>query len=330
MIARAVVISVVLGVVGIGLTFWWLGEDLANLTRVPPWALLTGFGLLLLNYLCGGLRIVLLTRMLEHPIDPWRSTRAYMLGLFSSAVTPGGSGQAPATVLALIRDGLSPVESMSVTVYVWVLDIFFLAWSVPLSLMILSRGSGLLDPTTAAITALLAGGAFLFSWFVLAYRLRALHGTVARLFSLRGLRRWRRQALRFVARIADATALMTRRGPGMQLLLHALTTTLYLATYLIFFVMIRGLGSDAGVPTAVAAVLLPSVLSFVFPTPGGAGLLELAAASLFSVQQGAGAVGTALFAWRLITFYTRFVVGPALGGTVLVKRASAAKRDESP
>ena len=132
MIARAVVISVVLGVVGVGLTFWWLGEDLANLTRVPPWALLTGFGLLLLNYLCGGLRIVLLTRVLKHPIDPWRSTRAYMLGLFSSAITPGGSGQAPATVLALIRDGLSPVESMSVTVYVWVLDIFFLAWSVPL------------------------------------------------------------------------------------------------------------------------------------------------------------------------------------------------------
>lgn len=320
MIARALLISVVLGVAGIGLTFWWLGEDLANLTRIPLWALLSGFGLLLVNYLCGGVRLVLLTRVLGRPIDMWRSTRAYVLGLFSSAVTPGGSGQAPATVLALIRDGLTPVESMSVTVYVWVLDIFFLAWSVPLSLLILSRASGLLDPATAQIVAVIAGAAFLFGWYLLAYRLRTLRGTVARLFALRPLRSRRRQALRFVERTAEATRLMTQRGPGLQLLLHALSTTIYLSTYLVFYVMIRSLGSDAGVAAAVAAVLIPSVLSFVFPTPGGAGLLELSAASLFSVQSEAGAVGTALFAWRLITFYTRFVTGPALGGTVLLRR----------
>lgn len=323
MIARAVLLSVVLGLVGVGVTFWLLGEELASLTRIPVWALLAGVALLLLNYLCGGLRIVLLTRVLERPIDLWRSTRAYILGLFSSAVTPGGSGQAPATVLALIRDGLAPAESMSVTVYVWVLDLFFLAWSVPVGLMVLSRGSGLLDPGTAALVALAAGGAFLFSWYVLAYRLRALRGTVARLFTLRWLRRWQRGAIAFVDRTAAATALMTRRGPGLQLTLHALTATLYLATYTIFVVLIRSLGSDAGYATAVAAVLLPSVLSFIFPTPGGAGLLELAAASLFSVQQGPGSVGAALFAWRLITFYTRFVTGPALGGTVLLRRVRA-------
>ena len=93
----------------------------------------------------------MLARILKRPLGMWPSTRAYILGLFSSAVTPGGSGQAPAVVLALIRDGLSPAHSMSITVYVWVLDLFYLAWSVPAGLLILSRTTNLFEPLVGLV-----------------------------------------------------------------------------------------------------------------------------------------------------------------------------------
>ncbi len=317
---RATILAMVLGIAGSGLTFWFLGESLGNLTRVPIWSLSVGIGLLLINYLFGGIRIYMLARVLKRPLGMWPSTRAYILGLFSSAVTPGGSGQAPAVVLALIRDGLSPAHSMSITVYVWVLDLFYLAWSVPAGLLILSRTTNLFEPLVAWSTAVLASLFFLLGWFLFAYRLLWLRRVLGRLFGLRWLRRWRRPLLRFLARVAVATRAMAGAGPGIQIALHTLTTGLYTATYLIFYVFVVALGGTSPLLPALAAVQLPMVVSFVFPTPGGAGLLELAAASLFTVQTQSSSVGTTLFAWRLVTFYSRFVIGPALGGTVLVRR----------
>jgi len=310
---------VILGALGILATFWWLGESVTSVAAVPAWALLVGAALTAVNYLFGALRLTLLTRLTGQPVGFARSLRAYALGLLSAAVTPGGSGQAPAVVLSLVRDGLPAARAWSVNVYVWVLDLFFLTWSVPIGLVVLGHSTDLLKRTSPVLLALVLGAAFLSLNYLLAFRLHWVKAIVGPVMRIAWLRRWRAGALDFLDRVAHATGQLSRRGLGLQALLHLLTAGLYLATFVAFYVIVAGLGGNPPLLPTLAAVQLPMVISFLFPTPGGAGLLEIAAASLFAAEGSTGQVGAAIFAWRLLTYYSRYAIGPALGGTVLLR-----------
>jgi uncharacterized protein (TIRG00374 family) len=318
-IARAVALSVILGVLGVLATFWWLGESVTSVAQVPVWAWLAGAGLTALNYLLGALRLTLLTRLTGQPVGFARSLRAYALGLLSAAITPGGSGQAPAVVLSLVRDGLPAARAWSVNVYVWVVDLFFLTWSVPIGLVVLGHSTDLLGRTSPVLLAVVLGLTFLTLNYLLAYRLLWVKAIVGPVMRIAWLRRWRAGTLDFLDRVAAATGRLSRRGVGLQAVLHLLTAGLYLATFLAFYVMVAGLGGNPPLLPTLAAVQLPMVVSFLFPTPGGAGLLEIAAASLFAAEGSTGQVGAAILAWRLLTYYSRYAIGPALGGTVLLR-----------
>ena len=309
----------ILGALGILATFWWLGESVTSVAAVPAWALLVGAALTALNYLFGALRLTLLTSLTGQPVGFARSLRAYALGLLSAAVTPGGSGQAPAVVLSLVRDGVPASRAWSVNVYVWVVDLFFLTWSVPIGLVVLGHSTDLLGKTSPVLLALLLGVVFLSLNYVLAFRLHWVKAIVGPVMRIAWLRRWRDSALDFLDRVAGATGQLSRRGIGLQAVLHLLTAGLYLATYLAFYVIVAGLGGRPPLLPTLAAVQLPMVIAFLFPTPGGAGLLEIAAASLFAAEGGIGQVGAAILAWRLLTYYSRYAIGPAIGGTVLFR-----------
>ncbi len=326
-VIRAIVLSVVLGALGVLATLWWLGESITTVAMVPLWALAAGAGFTALNYLSGALRLTLLTRLTGDPVGFGGSLRAYALGLLSAAITPGGSGQAPAVVLSLVRDGVPAARAWSVNVYVWVLDLFFLTWSVPIGLVVIGHSSDLLGRLSPVLLAVLLSTFFLSLNVILSYRLRWIKAVVGPVMRLPWLRRWRTGTLEFLDRVAAATGELSRRGIGLQALLHLLTAGLYIATYLAFYVVALGLGGNPPFLPTIAAVQLPMVVSFLFPTPGGAGLLEIAAASLFSAESTSGQVGAAILAWRLLTYYSRYAIGPALGGTVLLR--SRGDRDAS-
>jgi uncharacterized protein (TIRG00374 family) len=134
------------------------------------------------------------------------------------------------------------------------------------------------------------------------------------------LQRWREGTLAFLDRVAEATRELSNTSLLHQLALHGLTAGLYVATYLTFYVIALGLGAHGRFLPTLASVQLPMVVSFAFPTPGGSGLLEVFAASIFKAEGRGGAVGAAILGWRLLTFYSRFIVGPALGGTALLRQ----------
>jgi len=316
----------VLGVLGVLATFWWLGESITTVAQVPVWALAVGALLTATNYLFGGLRLALLTSMTGEPVGFGRSLRAYTLGLLSAAITPGGSGQAPAVVLSLVRDGVPASRAWSVNVYVWVVDLFFLTWSVPIGLVALGHSTDLLRNTSPVALAVPLSVLFLSLNYVLAYRLHWIKAVVGPVMRLRFLRRWRVPALEFLDGVAQATSEFSRRGIGLQVILHALTAGLYIATYLAFYFILVGMGARPPLLPTIAAVQLPMVVSFLFPTPGGAGIMEIASASLFSAEGGGGYIGAAILAWRLLTYYSRYAIGPAAGGTVLVRARGARGR----
>lgn len=359
---RAVVAAVVIGLAGAAVTFWVLGEDLRTAGNVPAWAYAIGLCLTAANYLAGATRLRILARHAGERLGFVAALRAYALGLFSAAVTPGAAGQAPAVALSLVAGGMTGARAWSLNVRVWVLDLVFLGWSLPLSILVLGRSTRLFSsahPLALAVGVFVAAALLV---TVLLFRLRWLTRLAGQVMRLRGLRRWRGEAEAFLERVDVASSSLGRAPLTTQAALHATTVLVYLTTYLAFFVMVAAMRPGAPLLATMASAQVPSVLASFFPTPGGAGLLEVGTASLLRLssrsavdasapvasedQEGTdrfggtpGAAGilaatddssrarapvaAAILAWRICTFYLRIVVGAVLGGSVLRRRQDA-------
>lgn len=324
---RGAWLAVLFGMAGLAVTMWLLGGSLASLARVPAWAFAVGAALVVVNYLAGAFRLQMISSLGGHALSFGRCLRAYSLGLFSASITPGSAGQAPAVALAFLRDGLSGAQAWSVNVYVWVLDLAFLTYSVPLSLLLVGRSAISLSTRQLWAFALLVAVLAAFMMWVLSYRLNWFTSLGRQIFRLNWLARWRASTDVFFGRVEAASGEIMRGSPAQRLSLHALTAVVYLSTLAVFYVMIAAVRPGAPFLTTLAIAQLPMVLATFMPTPGGAGLLEIFTASLFvagssdarfdssPAQPTGGSVAAAILGWRLLTFYSRFVIGPIAGST---------------
>ena len=183
---------------------------------------------------------------------------------------------------------------------------------MPLSLGILGVRTRLLERGRSA--TLLAGAVFLVGlglWYLLSYRLGWLETLTRWLFKLRWLRRWQERALTFHGELERATTLMARRPLWLHAVLATLTAVQHTTNYLIFYVIAAALGA---VPlwSSLAAVHASTLASYIVPVPGGSGFLEVAVTTLV----GGSIAVPAVVAWRLVTFYTRFLIAPFVGGSL--------------
>ena len=338
---RVLLLSLLFSVLGVVAVLFALGgpQDLRALSEVPLRAFGGGVGLLALNYLCGALRLSLLTRTLGKPLGLWRTWQAYVLGRFGAAVTPGGSGAVPAVALTLAGRGLSHEQAWSVPLYTSVLDLFFFAWAAPLAT--LGVVNALPGVALSPWLALLLAALFLGSGYGLAYHLGKFTRPAFWLFSLSPLRRWRRAALRALWRTSSALTTMRGGGPLRGLLLGLLTPLIHGSSYAIFLLFARALDLHTPPLFTLAVVLLSSVASFAVPTPGGSGALEVMVGLAIGRSADAGVseavaptltanVTAAVIAWRLTSHYSNVVVGAVLGGPLLSRLLEFGKRSKGP
>ncbi len=325
--SRGAWLAVLFGMAGLAVTMWLLGGSVRSLARVPAWSFAVGAALVVANYVAGMVRLRLISSLGGHPLPHGSCLREYALGLFSAAVTPGSAGQAPAVALALLRDGLTGAQAWSINVYVWVLDLAFLTYSVPASLLLIGRAAVSLSTAQLwAFAALVAALAAAMMW-VLSFRLNWITNLGRRVFRLRWLSRWRANTDVFFSRVEAASGQIMSGSLAQRAALHLLTAVVYLSTLAVFWVMVVSVRPEAPLLTTMAIAQVPMVLATFMPTPGGAGLLEIFTASLFvagssdarthggAIQAAGGTVAAAILGWRLLTFYSRFVVGPIAGST---------------
>ena len=316
---------------GLGAALFWLGDvgELRAVLEVPFSALLLSTALVLVNFLCGAVRLCVLARVSGGALSLWQGLRAYLLGRFSDLVTPGGSGQMPVMGLALIRGGLEASKAWAATLYTAILDLLFFGGTVPLALLLLSTSVGF-PVDSLLLPALGLSVAFLGCWYLLAYRLAWLRPVLEGLFTLPFLKRYGEGVLASFGKLTQAMALVSRR-PLVQPLLLAVTAPLHLSNYAVFYVVAASLGAELDLLLTVATVLVASVTSFVVPTPGGSGYIEFATLSLFELQTDAAQIAPALVVWRVFNYYVFFLIGPALGGTLLrSKEPDAAPSETEP
>ncbi len=318
---RTLAISLGLSLVGILIVVLVLGDlsSLRQLGELDAPVLLQAGGLLLLHFAFGGLRLQVLVRLTGERTTFLSSVRAFILGLFAAALTPSGGGNAPGIAIAFQRDGVKPANAWSAAIYTTVLDLFFLGYAVPIAALLLWRADAL--PPALLVLAMVVSALCLGIWYGLASHVDRLEGIVKFVFSIRGIRRWRRAASLFVRKTAQAMMVMTRGSLTRHIQAHALSLAMHVSLYTIMHVFLAGLDGSGSFPIVVATVTLVTAVSHFVPTPGGSGYMEATLGYSLAQQISANAVTASVLAYRAFSFYAAIVLGAVLGGSLLLQPA---------
>jgi glycosyltransferase 2 family protein len=252
-------------------------------------------------------RIWLLCRNQKIPL-PFRSAVLVQLtSMFVASVTPGNVGVGPAAALALKRLGVPFGKGIGVAIQVFIFDMIFFAWAVPLSLgYLIYSGTLRLPPgpefAAFAIAVLAIIGAVLLSRYPrLVVRLILASAKLPLLsryaFRMRGIARdYYRSAIAF-----KNMALST------WLAINLVVAAGWFSGFVIFWLLLDLYGVEASLPATLAILTSVTLVAHLFPTPGGSGFME--AALGLSIGAGGGAAA-ALLIWRLATYHAIFLLGP--------------------
>lgn len=300
---------------------WSAARGLDALARVDLIWLALAVTLQLASWTLAGIRLRMLVRRADEPMRLRSAIRAHLLGLFASAATPSGTGGMPVVALATEASGVRRPVAWASAVSAAAADLLFFAWALPLSLGYLTLTGALPDRpgvgTTAVLASVLALAFFVLVTFRLGWARDVVGGLVAP--------RWpavARRADRFLARLLEAQAFHRSAPVAWHLRLHATVAGAWVTLFTVAWALGRGVGGDVALTPVLAGLVITAGIGSLVPTPGGAGFYEAGATvALLSGGPFPGAV-TAAVVWRLLSHYALFVIGPALGGTLLGRAAS--------
>jgi uncharacterized protein (TIRG00374 family) len=257
-------------------------------------------------------RVGLLCRGQEIPL-PYRSAVVvHLVAMFVAALAPQNTGFAPATVAALSRLGVPVGRGVGVAVQIFLLDLIFFAWSVPLSVGYLVYSDALELPPGAGALAFATGCLAMVAAAALSRRPQLVVGLIF------AVARWQLMArfaarLRRVARDYYRSARDFLRMPASYWLsLHLATAAGWFGGFMLFWLLLKLYGVEAGLLATLAILSSITLVSHVVPTPGASGFMEAAVGLSISTNPG-GSAAAALLVWRLASFYAVFLLGPLAG-----------------
>lgn len=345
-----IILPVLLGLAAVAWLFW-KQFDLQQFRAIrwtwAAWAWIgAAFVLLLLRHFFYTMRLMAVTR----GVFSWKKCAQLMvLWEFSASVTPTSKGGPAVMLFVLSKEKLSAGRTLSAVFYAMLADTGF--FSIMLPLMLLLYGPRMLYPgVTKFHEAGLAGGAFFVTYgmmaayfviltFFLFIRPRYAAVLLKWLSNRPFLRRWSDKIAHLGHDFMMASAALRREPPSVHLAVIAGT----LGTWICKFAMINCLilavvpttPMDGGTQMFIFARLVAMFIIMAFsPTPGGAGLAEVALSNFISdyVPTGIGLVVALL--WRGMAYYGYLIAGaivvPAWINTVLKKKNKPSGLHEKP
>jgi glycosyltransferase 2 family protein len=267
-------------------------------------------------------RIWLLCRNQKIPL-PFRSAvLVHLTSMFVASITPGNAAVGPATAVALRRLGVPFGKSVGVAIQVLIFDMIFFAWAVPLSLGYLIYSDTLRLPPGSEFAAFVTAGLAIVGAVFLTHYPRP----VVRL--ILAVSRWRLTArftspLRKIARDYYRSARAFLKMPASYwLALHLATAAGWFGGFVLFWLLLKLYGVEAGLLATLAILSSITLVSHVVPTPGASGFMEAAVGRSIGTKPGAAA---ALLVWRLASFYVVFLLGPPAGWLLYLSRPAASR-----
>lgn len=274
-------------------------------------------------------RVWLLCRNAGVPL-PFRSAvLVHLSSMFVAGLTPANVGVGPATAVALRRLGVPFGTGVGVAVGVFVLDMIFFAWAVPLSLGYLVLSDTLRLPPSARIAASVAVCAAIVGAVLLTRYPRPVVRSVLAVAKWPLARRFA-PLLRRTARDYYRSALAFKRMPlSAWAALNGVTATGWFSGFVLFWLLLKLYGVEAGLAATLAILTSVTLVSHLVPTPGASGFMEAALGFSVGANPGSGGAAAALLIWRLASYHAIFFLGPPAAWLLYLSQPVAISRQPS-
>jgi uncharacterized protein (TIRG00374 family) len=305
-----VALSLGLGLIGLYLV---VGEaifrpDTYRLRHLSAPLALGAVGLLSMYWLFPAWRLRVLSYAQGHRLPFTTALFIHLAGLFSSAVTPSGSGSAPAIAAGFQRVGSTWGQGVSIAVQIMVLDFVFFGWILPLSLIYLIFTRFTVLPIQLVVLAIACGCLALFGAVVLGRYPQLAVRVFLWLARRNWLIRWRPRLLAAARDYYRSSRLFIQISWRRWFSLQLLSALSWLSSFALLWLLIR----DHRLPLtpSLAILSVSTLLSYFVPTPGGAGFIEVIVGFGIGAHVDQSELAAPLLLWRLATFYLVFILGP--------------------
>ncbi|RAK68398.1 lysylphosphatidylglycerol synthase transmembrane domain-containing protein [Hymenobacter edaphi] len=331
-------LPVVIGLGVVGFMFWrsYQPGDLAALGNAKPgWLLIT-----LLVLLVRDVGYMYRIRHIAEKQLSWKqSVDVIMIWEFASCLLPSAVGGTAIASLLLNKEGIPLGKSLAYIMVTAMLDNLYFVVAGPLVWLLAgdyifpheTLGSGSLVTTlkvafwVSYVFTMAYSGLMAYALFINPHSVKRF---LVRLFSLKGLHRWRRRAYHHGLEMVHASAEL--RGNSFRYWAEAALSTAFVwtARYLVIGCLIAAFidVSWGSFGTIFARNLVYKVVLLIAITPGGAGFAEGAFPMFFRSFAGSATVTNfILLLYRIVTYYLYLVLGtiflPRWVGRVFGKQA---------
>jgi len=292
--------------------------------NIQPLWLLCAIPFIVLDWIGGGYRLYLFSRVFHPAIRFKTCVKANLANYFLGAVTPSQTGGGPAQIYMLYAGGMPTVEATSASLMTFFSTTFFLIFS-GIAIYVFRR----IVPLPGKLLGHLFNAGMIFFLavallMIIAVLIPGFYREFSRILVLSVSRIRRKDYLRAGS---WAHAMLDAIDRCHRQLIHYLqkhfhifmygilvSAVCFFSKFVVAYLVVRSLGMH---PSFVEVALLQMVIiliNYFFPTPGGSGAAELSSAALMSAVVSKGLIGFYVILWRLFSTYISVAVG---GGVVL-------------
>lgn len=308
-----------------------IGDSIRHLREFDLRYLVLGLGLVALDWLISGTRILIFARKLYRPITFGACWRSCLVHVFLAGVTPSQTGGAAAQVYVLYAEGMSALGATVVC---------FVGGFIT-TVIILLVGAALLIVTPDVLSPELRTLSMI-SFGVYVLILVAILLTLTHPGQFKHVARWiltriprlrraleRRHVVERVFSTVDRYhELMTeflKRGKLIFMAGLALTALIYLNKFFIGWVVLRGLGIEADLVQVLLLQIIPLLVFYFSPTPGSSGLAEVTTMAVMSPVIPASYQAIYVILWRFFTLVINMIIGAGVVMSYLSGRGKRAR-----
>ncbi len=328
---RAIValsLSLALGFAGLylvaGAELFWM--ETYRMKDFGPWLLVVCGAAFLAEWLMPAVRLQLLGRNQGVSISYPSALLVHLASVFGALITPGNAGGGPTAAVALNRIGLPFGRSVGIVLQVFILDLFFFAWVVPLSLVYLLISDTVELPNTIEAVGLGMAALALAGAVALGRYPRPVVAFLLAVSKWRAVHRFETR-IRGVARDYYRSSRSYGRTPAsLRVVLNTVTAVHWLAAFVLLWGFLELYGVDLSLAVTLALLNILTLVSQFVPTPGGAGFVEAAVGLSVGSYAVNGSVAGALLLWRVLAFNIIFLIGPFAGWLLYLRVGGEARK----
>ena len=292
-----------------------IGDSLRHLREFDLRYLALGLGLVAVDWLISGTRILIFARKIYPPITLGACWRSCLVHVFLAGVTPSQTGGAAAQVYVLYAEGMSAMDA-TVVCFVGGFITTVLILMIGAGLLLVSPN--VLSPELRTLSVISFG---VYVLIIVAILLTLTHPSefkhvvrwiLTRIPRVRRALERRNIVERVFSTVDHYHELMTeflKRGKLIFLVGLVLTALIYVNKFLIGWVVLRGLGIHADLVQVLLLQIIPLLVFYFSPTPGSSGLAEVTTMAVMSPVIPTSYQAIYVILWRFFTLVINMIIG---------------------